>query len=211
MDEKGYCVYRHTFPDGRVYIGITSQKPEERWDNGMGYANNKRMFFDIVQYGWRNIAHEIIADGLDREAAMKMERDMILSYGTNGRVKTYNRANAKYEQSAQKDWLDEFVTEQTIKKYHAEFVNLNDFWMETYKARMGAFPFSTELHTTGVELQFYLPKAVSNDGDVKIMYITQFCAYPKDIITFREVHKWLNSGPEFQNVNMEVEWGKRPA
>lgn len=29
-----YTVYKHTTPSGKVYIGITGQKPERRWQNG---------------------------------------------------------------------------------------------------------------------------------------------------------------------------------
>lgn len=29
-----YVVYKHTCPNGKVYIGITSQKPEHRWKKG---------------------------------------------------------------------------------------------------------------------------------------------------------------------------------
>lgn len=30
----GYSVYKHTFPNGKVYIGMTGQEPEKRWANG---------------------------------------------------------------------------------------------------------------------------------------------------------------------------------
>ena len=32
-----WTVYKHTFPDGKVYIGITGMKPEKRWSDGHGY------------------------------------------------------------------------------------------------------------------------------------------------------------------------------
>lgn len=34
-----YCVYKHTSPNGKVYIGITKKKPNDRWEN----SNIKRM------------------------------------------------------------------------------------------------------------------------------------------------------------------------
>lgn len=36
-----YTVYKHTTPSGKVYIGITKQKPWQRWNNGNGYKNNE--------------------------------------------------------------------------------------------------------------------------------------------------------------------------
>lgn len=32
-----YIVYKHTTPCGKVYIGITSKTPSQRWQNGKGY------------------------------------------------------------------------------------------------------------------------------------------------------------------------------
>ncbi len=42
MDNKKYCVYMHTAPNGKVYIGITSQKPSQRFGRGRGYWHNKK-------------------------------------------------------------------------------------------------------------------------------------------------------------------------
>lgn len=35
--KKNYCVYKHTTPSKKVYIGMTGQDPEKRWRNGSGY------------------------------------------------------------------------------------------------------------------------------------------------------------------------------
>ena len=32
---RKFCVYKHTTPSGKVYIGITSRKPKERWDSAL--------------------------------------------------------------------------------------------------------------------------------------------------------------------------------
>lgn len=39
--DKLYCVYKHTAPNGKVYIGITKQKPKYRWGRGSGYRTNE--------------------------------------------------------------------------------------------------------------------------------------------------------------------------
>lgn len=42
---KNYIVYKHTFPNGKVYIGITKMSPKQRWGNqGKGYYHNKEMW-----------------------------------------------------------------------------------------------------------------------------------------------------------------------
>ena len=35
MGENNYYVYKHTFPNNKVYIGITQQEPQKRWKNGL--------------------------------------------------------------------------------------------------------------------------------------------------------------------------------
>ena len=54
-----YSVYKHTFPNGKVYIGITSQKPEDRWSKGKGYQRQPLIYNAINKYGWDNIVHKI--------------------------------------------------------------------------------------------------------------------------------------------------------
>ena len=58
-----YSVYKHTFPDGKVYIGI-SINPKTRWSRGHGYKNNKIMDKEIKNVGWENITHEILFENL---------------------------------------------------------------------------------------------------------------------------------------------------
>lgn len=75
-----YCVYKHTSPTGKVYIGITSQEPEVRWQNGFGYKRNHRFFADIVKYGWDNFTHSVLHRGLPQSDAQNIEAQLILHY-----------------------------------------------------------------------------------------------------------------------------------
>lgn len=72
--ERKYKVYKHTFPNGKVYIGMTSQSLKNRCKNGFAYKFNSIMFADIVKYGWNNITHEILAKNLTKQQADVMER-----------------------------------------------------------------------------------------------------------------------------------------
>jgi hypothetical protein len=69
-------VYKHTFPNGNIYIGITGQEPEKRWANGMGYQG-QRVFKYIVEFGWNNITHEILYSNLTETEAMSIEKKLI--------------------------------------------------------------------------------------------------------------------------------------
>lgn len=73
MEERNYCVYKHTTPSGKVYIGITKQEPEKRWGNGNNYCQNRYFHSAIKKYGWENIKHEILVSGLTRSEAEAME------------------------------------------------------------------------------------------------------------------------------------------
>ena len=89
--EKRYCVYKHTAPNGKIYIGITQQKPESRWQkDGSGYKNAGRFRYAIRKYGWDNIQHEILAAGLSYELASAAERKLIKRYDSRNPEKGYN-------------------------------------------------------------------------------------------------------------------------
>lgn len=200
-EEKTWSVYRHTFPNGKVYIGV-SVNPEERWDNGMGYADNRPMFRDIVFYGWRNIAHEILFSGLTEIEAFDKEKDLIASYGKNGREKTYNRQHADYIQPEKRkeDWLDLTVTEETLSEYRWKFCYLDDYWLETYIQQMdGVHPLGEILSTDGIEINFY-------HSPDKTMFIHDVlkAKYPKSGMTFREIYEWLNTAPKMEKIRVET-------
>lgn len=87
-----YYVYKHTSPHGKVYIGITQQRPEKRWKRGLGYKYNPCFFNAIKKYGWDNFKHEILAEALDKEQAEEMEVRLIREYQSFDRNKGYNIA-----------------------------------------------------------------------------------------------------------------------
>lgn len=89
-EQNSYKVYKHTTPSGKVYIGITSKRVEERWLNGRGYVRNKHFYSAIKKYGWSNIKHEVICSGLTREAACKEEKFYICLYNSNCPEHGYN-------------------------------------------------------------------------------------------------------------------------
>lgn len=77
MEEPKYCVYKHTSPSGKVYIGITKQTPNCRWKNGLGYESSPHFWSAIQKYGWENFSHEILMDGISKADACAEERRLI--------------------------------------------------------------------------------------------------------------------------------------
>lgn len=95
-----YCVYKHTFPNGKVYIGITCQKPHERWESGYGYKNQSLVFNAIKKYGWNNVAHEIICDGLSLSEAHAKEIEQISIHKSDNRDFGYNVSSGGFSGSS---------------------------------------------------------------------------------------------------------------
>lgn len=84
---KSYCIYKHTSPNGKVYIGQTCKNTNTRWSNGYGYRNQSYFWRAIQKHGWDNFKHEILLEGLSKEDADKKEIEMI---------SVFNSANPKY-------------------------------------------------------------------------------------------------------------------
>lgn len=128
-----YCVYMHTSPSGKVYIGITSQNPERRWRSGRGYfprggKENSHFANAIQKYGWDNFKHQILYDGISKEEACEKEIQLIKEhkaqdpqYGYNelsgGNLSLSNCSKAvkeKMRNSAIKKWQrDEYKASHT--------------------------------------------------------------------------------------------------
>lgn len=87
---SNYCVYKHTSPSGKVYIGLTCQNPATRWRGGEGYRRNTFFYRAIRKYGWVNFKHEILFDGLSKAEACDMEIALIKSHDSTNPQKGYN-------------------------------------------------------------------------------------------------------------------------
>lgn len=89
-----WSVYRHTCPDGKVYIGATGKLPRVRWNYGYGYRNSA-FFAPIQKYGWNNIRHEVIATGLTEDQAYALEEKLIVEHDSTNPSKGYNKATGR--------------------------------------------------------------------------------------------------------------------
>jgi hypothetical protein len=91
VQPEPYTLYRHSLPNGKVYIGITSLKPYVRWSGGNGYRDNKEFYEDIKKYGWNNIEHEIIKSGLSKIEAEEEEYSLIIKHESYKNERGYNK------------------------------------------------------------------------------------------------------------------------
>jgi len=91
---KTFHVYKHTFPNGKVYIGITGNElVEHRYGNNGNHYHKwaqPLMLRAIEKYGWENIRHETLASGLSKEDACTLEIKLIAEYQSSNPVYGYN-------------------------------------------------------------------------------------------------------------------------
>ena len=90
MKKDTFCVYKHTAPNGKTYVGITSINPQRRWNNGTGYSAQPLFYRAILKYGWENIEHEVVCSGLTQEEASSLEKELIAKYKSNDSRFGYN-------------------------------------------------------------------------------------------------------------------------
>ena len=87
----GYFVYCHTNKiNNKRYVGITKQKPEKRYKNGLGYIHNEYFYNAILKYGWEEFSHEVLFSGLSLYDAEEKERELISKWNLTDRQYGYN-------------------------------------------------------------------------------------------------------------------------
>lgn len=88
-----YSVYKHTAPNGKIYIGITGRDVERRWQNGKNYKTSPHFNNAIQKYGWDGISHEVLFSCLSKEQAEQKEIELIAFYKSNNPQYGYNIEN----------------------------------------------------------------------------------------------------------------------
>lgn len=86
-----FNVYVHTCPNGKKYVGVTTQKLSSRWKEGKGYSYNKHFYSAILKYGWDNITHEVFEVDSEEEMYRK-EVELISFYHSNDPKYGYNNS-----------------------------------------------------------------------------------------------------------------------
>lgn len=86
-----FSVYVLTFPDKKVYVGVSCDV-NKRWSNGHGYKQNKAMHQAIIDCGWDNVKKEILYVDLPYDDAREKEKALILEHKSCDKQYGYNRA-----------------------------------------------------------------------------------------------------------------------
>lgn len=87
---KEFIVYMHENKiNHKKYIGITCQKPTQRWRGGKGYKIG--LFKKAIdKYGWNNFNHIVLYEHLTKEEACLKEQELIKQYNTMDTNYGYN-------------------------------------------------------------------------------------------------------------------------
>lgn len=118
-EERKYCVYKHTNKiNGKVYIGQTGQKPENRWQEGRGYKGSDRFYKAIQKYGWDNFEHEVLFSFLSQKEAKVIERKLIQEYNSIDPLFGYNLTTGGETTEFSKETLKKMSQSRSKEKHH---------------------------------------------------------------------------------------------
>lgn len=82
-------VYIYTFPNGKKYVGQTTNTLEERAKRGDGYVNSPAVYNAIKKYKWKNLQIETFPCS-SKEEMDALEKYYIKLYHTNQKEYGYN-------------------------------------------------------------------------------------------------------------------------
>lgn len=123
--EKKYSVYGHiNITNGKWYVGMTSQNPNRRWNNGNGYKyNHPKMWSDINETDWDvDWIHTVFDTFNNREDALDYEAFLIDMFDTieNGyNISSYGSSHSMSEEAKRKlseSMTGKHPTEESQKK-----------------------------------------------------------------------------------------------
>lgn len=162
MRDKIFCVYIHeNIANGKVYVGITSQQPKNRFREGgkgyfTGYQNPTAFQNAVLKYGWSGFRHIIVAKGLSEERAKTAERGIIRLFSANDHVHGYNLTEGG-------DGTCGYVCSEEVRKARSERMKGVVFSNETRKkmseAKRGYVPWSKGKHVGFTEKQLAARRA----------------------------------------------------
>jgi len=122
MSELNYCVYKHTSPNGKSYIGQTNNY-KRRCNSHKSCKVNTAFTSAIKKHGWNNFKHEVLKDNLTIDESNYWEELLIKEHNTlspNG----YNLVNGG---------LNKKVSEETRKKISLNRLGKKSIWTNEHR------------------------------------------------------------------------------
>lgn len=131
-----YLVYVHTNKiNGKKYVGQSSNIVE-RWRNGgKNYFSSIKFFRAIQKYGWENFTHEILYENLNKEAANKIERDLIRKYDSINNGYNIQEGGKSIIVINRPDSAEEFIDTYNHEKNHVEMHICKEFGIDPYSEK----------------------------------------------------------------------------
>ena len=117
LNKENCFVYCHISPSGKLYVGITSQLPQNRWRNGKGYKKSYIFNSAIEKYGWDAFEHVILFENVTRDFAIAKEIELISEWKTTDKKYGYNQ-----------DMGGTIHSEETKRKIGAAHSGENNYW-----------------------------------------------------------------------------------
>lgn len=111
-----YWVYTHITPNKEVYIGMSKQQPCQRWQPSNYNTNSLAPY--IEKYGWENIEHKVLIDGLTEQQARLVE-DWFISKATADGFCINERRSGGLAKNDKKMYMKQYNEER--KQYYKEY------------------------------------------------------------------------------------------
>lgn len=173
---SGYWVYAHVLPTKEVYIGMSKQQPSERWCKSKYKTSAIAPY--ITEYGWENIEHRILIDGLTKKEAEQVEDWFICKATADGFCINKYRSGGierndkqEYMKQRYKDRKEEIKSyredhKEEIKQYHKQRLSTPEgkIYNRVSKYNQRHTPIETPMEAKQKYLETgYIPNYIKND------------------------------------------------
>lgn len=112
---EGYYVYYHQTPDKLIYFGVSQQQPYTRWNPSLYKKTALESY--IKEFGWENIKHAVIQDGLTKEQAYVIENALIKQGKIDGFcINNYNSGGKTHSKEERQKYHKEWCEKNKEKK-----------------------------------------------------------------------------------------------
>lgn len=118
----GYYPYYHRLPNKMCYFGMSKQQPSRRWQPSLYKGTSLQP--GIEEFGWDNIEHIVIQDGLTKHQAEVIEDWFIKNATKDGFCLNDRRSGGKTRDNRSeynREYNHEYHKTEKFKEYHREY------------------------------------------------------------------------------------------